>query len=193
MTHCAAPPTTPEPAAAIMESHYAWYLHVATRPPAVLERLHHTVTAPLARGLAAIDVLLDRFRPVSPLRICPQHHRLHVPVPVGTADRWHAPHSMCSAGAGRCEDGVRPCVTGFWVLPDRGAAPLTHGDAYYDALSLVRYALQPTEVLDEHGPPSQPRSAAVGLARRPADGHARHYQCAVRSDQSTDGRGRTVA
>lgn len=32
MTHCAAPPTAPEPAAALMKSHHAWYLHVATRP-----------------------------------------------------------------------------------------------------------------------------------------------------------------
>lgn len=122
-----------------LSSPHLWHVAFGEQPPVALPRAHDTVRVGLGLGLSAIDALVAAGTSVGPLRYCPEHQKLLVPVEPDTAHRWRAAHSDCVPGTAvwRCvSDRYRTCM-GLWVTRPLPAAT-TPADALHDALSRAR-------------------------------------------------------
>lgn len=120
----------------LLSPRHTWRLSLGEAPPP-LPRQIDVVRVGIGLGWLAVDKLRDLGKQLGPL--CIAGSNLFLLVPAGTADWWHAPHSVCERGPWRRwaqQDGVARHHL-VWVLSPE-AASVTDPEALYERLSLVR-------------------------------------------------------
>ncbi|RSO07035.1 hypothetical protein DMH18_26750 [Streptomyces sp. WAC 06783] len=88
------------------------------------------------------DLLAHRHR-VGPVLCCLTHRTVLVPVPAQTADRWHAPQSVCSPLMHCASAPVGSGCRRVWLDPGHGSGPVTDSRALHHAYLSRRQ--RPTE------------------------------------------------
>lgn len=122
---------------------HAWRIQFGEAPlPPRLPNDFDIVRVGVGLGMASVDSMVDASREVGPLLFCLTHQVLLIPVGSGTADRWGAPHSVCSRGRTlQCltKGYQSPCRARFWVCgPEPTAAAVTESAALHESLSQTR-------------------------------------------------------
>lgn len=126
---------------------HAWQIQFGEAPlPPRLPRDFDIVRVGVGLGMASVDLMVDQSREVGPLLCCLTHQVLLIPVGSGTADRWGAPHSVCSSGRSlQCPTkGYQlPCRARFWAsVPEPTAAAVTESAALHESLSQTRAGMR---------------------------------------------------
>lgn len=126
-----------------VQAELSWGIQLATRPLPQLGAVD-VVQAGLGVGLRAVEAVRKGGRPVGPVLCCISHARIHIPVESDTAYRWHAPQTVCRAGAWECT-AVGPTMTysrcsGVWLFPPDNRRACTDAPTLLHWLSLTRSA-----------------------------------------------------
>lgn len=127
----------------LLSTRHPWHVRFGeSPPPAALPRDYDIVRVSVGLGVAAIDTMIDSGDRVGPLLCCMDHRMLLVPVQPGTAHRWGASHSECSAGSAlwcRAYGARSACRSRLWLVPlEAPESATTEPDVLHDRLSLMR-------------------------------------------------------
>ncbi|CAM5677521.1 hypothetical protein SALBM311S_02129 [Streptomyces alboniger] len=137
-------PLSQESALPLAQTELPWRIQLASHPLPQLGPVD-VVQAGLLVGLRAVEGARSRGLSVGPVLCCHAHSRIHIPVEAGTADRWHAPQTLCRAGRlwecalDRQIAGYSGCST-VWLLPPEGHREGTDSAALRHWLALTRSA-----------------------------------------------------
>ncbi|MEU7148640.1 hypothetical protein AB0B15_11455 [Streptomyces sp. NPDC045456] len=115
---------------------WPWFVRFDERAAAVHRKPEippATVQLGLRIGLQALEDLLAGHHRVGPVLCCVTHQQVLVPVPAQTADRWHAPQSVCSRLMRCANAAVGSGCHRLWLSPDRDGGPTTDSGALHHA------------------------------------------------------------